>query len=337
MKIHRIAALLLSLVLAFSLAACGQGASSASSASSSAASSAAAESKTEEQLLAEGKRDPFRKTMPLWEKVFASMDKNVTETTISANYGDFLLSAVEKAKDQFSDEEYKTLTADAEKIRAIEDQIAALAPAEDAASGAAAQGTAFPKFEGSDLEGNPVDNSLFAGNAFTVVNFWFNGCKPCVEELDDLNALNEKVKAQGGEVIGINTETLDGNQQGIDAAKKLLETTGASYRNIYFASGSEAGKFALNIMAFPTTYVLTGTATLWGSPCLAHRQGRKPCRSAKKISTPPLPRTAPNKPFSPAAFGRLFYLRCALPCTPGCRTEYAGAEAYFYQQRSVSP
>ena len=64
-----------------------------------------------------------------------------------------------------------------------------------------------------------MDNSLFAGNAFTVVNFWFNGCKPCVEELDDLNALNEKVKAQGGEVIGINTETLDGNQQGIDAAK----------------------------------------------------------------------------------------------------------------------
>ncbi|MFR9065978.1 MAG: TlpA disulfide reductase family protein [Faecalibacterium prausnitzii] len=71
-----------------------------------------------------------------------------------------------------------------------------------------------------------MDNSLFAGNAFTVVNFWFNGCKPCVEELDDLNALNEKVKAQGGEVIGINTETLDGNQQGIDAAKKLLADNG---------------------------------------------------------------------------------------------------------------
>ena len=267
MKIHRIAALFLSLVLAFSLAACGQGASSASSASSSAASSAAAESKTEEQLLAE-ENEILSANDALWEKVFSSMDKNVTETTISANYGDFLLSAVEKAKDQFSDEEYKTLTADAEKIRAIEEQIAALAPAEDAASSAAAQGTAFPKFEGSDLEGNPVDNSLFAGNAFTVVNFWFNGCKPCVEELDDLNALNEKVKAQGGEVIGINTETLDGNQQGIDAAKKLLETTGASYRNIYFASGSEAGKFALNIMAFPTTYVFDRDGNVVGQPLL---------------------------------------------------------------------
>ena len=267
MKLNRVTALFLGLVLAFSLAACGQGASSASTASSS-ASSAAAETKTEEQLLAE-ENEILSANDALWEKVFTSMDKNVTETTLSTNYGDFLLSAVEKAKDQFSDEEYKTLTADAEKIRDIENQIAALAPADAAAaSGAAAQGTAFPQFEGSDLEGNPVDNSLFAGNAFTVVNFWFNGCKPCVEELDDLNALNEKVKAQGGEVVGINTETLDGNQQGIEAAKKLLATKGASYRNIYFASGSEAGKFALNIMAFPTTYVFDRDGNVVGQPLL---------------------------------------------------------------------
>lgn len=268
MKFNRVTALLLSLTLAFSLAACGQGASSASSASSSsAASSAAAETKTEEQLLAE-ENEILSANDALWEKVFASMDKNMTETTLSTNYGDFLRSSVEKTKDQFSDEEYKTLTADAEKIRAIEEQIATLALADAAASGAAAQGTAFPQFEGSDLEGNPVDNSLFAGNAFTVVNFWFNGCKPCVEELDDLNALNEKVKAQGGEVVGINTETLDGNQQGIDAAKKLLTATGASYRNIYFASGSDAGKFALNIMAFPTTYVFDRDGNVVGQPLL---------------------------------------------------------------------
>lgn len=54
----------------------------------------------------------------------------MTETTLSTNYGDFLRSSVEKAKDQFSDEEYKTLTADAEKIRAIEEQIATLALAD---------------------------------------------------------------------------------------------------------------------------------------------------------------------------------------------------------------
>ena len=168
MKFNRVTALLLSLTLAFSLAACGQGASSASTASS-AASSVAAETKTEEQLLAE-ENEILSANDALWEKVFASMDKNMTETTLSTNYGDFLRSSVEKTKDQFSDEEYKTLTADAEKIRAIEEQIATLALADAAASGAAAQDTAFPQFEGSDLEGNPVDNSLFAGNAFTRKN-----------------------------------------------------------------------------------------------------------------------------------------------------------------------
>ena len=107
MKLNRVTALFLGLVLAFSLAACGQGASSASTASSS-ASSAAAEGKTEEQLLAD-ENEILSANDALWEKVFSSMDKNVTETTLSTNYGDFLLSAVEKAKDQFSDEEYKKL------------------------------------------------------------------------------------------------------------------------------------------------------------------------------------------------------------------------------------
>ena len=103
MKLNRVTALSLSLVLAFSLAACGQGASSASTASSS-ASSAAAESKTEEQLLAE-ENEILSANDALWEKVFTSKDKNVTETTLSTNYGDFLLNAVEKATAQLSDAE----------------------------------------------------------------------------------------------------------------------------------------------------------------------------------------------------------------------------------------
>ena len=262
MKHLRIIPLLLSLVLLFSLAGCGQ-----SSAPASSASSAAAETRTEEEYLAE-ENQILSANDGLWEKVFASMGKNVTEDVLTSNYGDFLLSAVEKAKDQFTAEEYKTLTSDAEKIREIEKKIAALSPEDAGDADSAVDSSAFPDFKGTDLDGNPVDSSLFAQNAFTVVNFWFNGCKPCVEELDDLNALNEKVKAQGGEVVGINTETLDGNQQGIEAAKKLLAATGASYRNIYFASGSEAGKFALNIMAFPTTYVFDRDGNVVGQPLL---------------------------------------------------------------------
>lgn len=66
----------------------------------------------------------------------------------------------------------------------------------------------------------------------------------------------------------INVETLDGNKQGIETAKQLLETTGANYRNIYFDASSEAGTFALGIMAFPTTYVFDRNGRIVGEPLL---------------------------------------------------------------------
>ncbi len=257
MRKNRLIALLVCFVMLFSLAACGEKTDAPEQ-----------NGKTEEQLLDE-ENEILDANNALWEKVFASMDKNVSDDMLSSNYGDILLNAVESAKEQFSEEEYKTLKADAEKIREIEEEIAALSANKTPEQGDdAAQSDGFPEFEGYDLDGNSVDSSLFAGNTFTVVNFWFNGCKPCVEELDDLNALNERIKEQGGEVIGINTETLDGNQQGIETAKQLLESTGAAYRNVYFDSNSDAGKFALSVNAFPTTYVFDGNGKLVGEPLL---------------------------------------------------------------------
>ena len=203
----------------------------------------------------------------LWEKVFASMSKNVSDDTLSSNYGDVLLAAVEGIKDELSEAEYKTLKTGAEKIHDLEEQISSL-PTEAAPSQAAAGENAFPQFEGKDLDGNPVDSSLFANNAFTVVNFWFSGCKPCVGELKELEELSKTVREQGGELIGINTETLDGNADAVATAKEILESKGVTYRNIYFDSSSEAAKFALNIMAFPTTYVFDRNGNVVGEPLL---------------------------------------------------------------------
>lgn len=260
----RIAAILTSMVLVFSLAACGS--QQAGTAAGSEAASAA-QTKTEEQLLAE-ENDILGANDELWEKVFASMDKNVTQTTLNNNYGDFLMSAVDNAKDQFTEDEYASLKADADKIREIENQIAALPQEETASQSAAENSSTFPQFEGKDLDGNSVDSSLFANNAFTVVNFWFSGCKPCVAELGELNALNETLKKQGGAVVGINVDTLDGNADAISTAKNLLESKGASYQNIYFPSDSAAGDFAGDIMAFPTTYVIDRSGAIVGEAML---------------------------------------------------------------------
>ena len=253
------------LLMLLSLAACSSTQTSTAAASQQASTSETG--KSENELIAE-ENDILAANNALWEKVFASMDKNVTDTTLSSNYGDILMNALDHAKDQFTDEEYAALKADADKIREIEAQIAAL-PQDEAASQSMTQtASTFPQFEGKDLDGNSVSSSLFADNAFTVVNFWFSGCKPCVAELGDLNALNETLKKQGGALIGINVDTLDGNADAISTAKSLLESKGASYQNIYFPSDSAAGDFAGDIMAFPTTYVIDRSGAIVGEAML---------------------------------------------------------------------
>ena len=61
---------------------------------------------------------------------------------------------------------------------------------------------------------------------------------------------------------------MDNNEENIATAKQILETKGAKYRNIYFDSDSDAGKFALGVTAFPTTYVIDRNGNIVGEALL---------------------------------------------------------------------
>ena len=207
----------------------------------------------------------------VWNKVFGMMSKSSADP--SGNYADYLADTVEANKDSFTEDELKTLTDDMETIRKIEEQIAELEQGTTAADPTAPENNSeaaspFRNFSGQDFDGNSVDESLFSGNAVTVVNFWFTGCKPCVAELSKLNELNNTLKAMGGEVIGINTETFDGNEAAMKEAAAVLESQGAKYRNISIDSASDAGKYASDIMAFPTTILVDRNGNIVGDPIL---------------------------------------------------------------------
>lgn len=206
-----------------------------------------------------------------WNKVFGMVNKSTADP--SGNYADFLSDTVESNKDSFTEDEYKTLTDDIETIRKIEEQIAEMEN-KNMSSGTSEQTndfgeeSPFKNFSGTDFDGNSVDESLFSGNAVTVVNFWFTGCKPCVAELSKLNELNDTIREMGGEVIGINTETFDGNEAAIKDAAAILESQGAAYRNLSIDSDSDAGKYAADIMAFPTTILVDRNGNIVGEPLL---------------------------------------------------------------------
>ena len=239
----------------------------------------------------------------LWEKVFMAADKGMTMQEDGKNYGDFLLSTIESAKDQFTADEMNLLQGEAEKIRDIENQLtlieekypeAAQQPTDDAMSVPAGSDTTtplddgsmqkFPAFEGKDLDGNPVkSDDLFSGNAVTVVNFWFTTCNPCVGELADLDALNRELAEKGGALIGVNTFTLDGDEAAISEAKDVLTKKGATYQNVYFPSDGEAGKFTANIFAYPTTYVVDRSGNIVGEPIVGAITEKKQAETLQKL------------------------------------------------------
>ena len=206
-----------------------------------------------------------------WNKVFGMVNKSTADT--SGNYADFLSDTVESNNDSFTEDEYKTLTDDIETIRKIEEQIAEMENKNMSSDTSeqtndSGEESPFKNFSGTDFDGNSVDESLFSGNAVTVVNFWFTGCKPCVAELSKLNELNDTLREMGGEVIGINTETFDGNEAAIKDAAAILESQGAAYRNLSIDSDSDAGKYAADIMAFPTTILVDRNGNIVGEPLL---------------------------------------------------------------------
>lgn len=209
----------------------------------------------------------------LWNRVFALADKEMLASQTDVEYADMLANLIESGKEQFTQEELATLSADVETIRGIEAQIAKLQQQldyddESTSFSGAESLEKFPEFAGKDLDGQDVDSSIFSEHAVTLVNFWFNGCSPCVEELPALNELNERLQEKGCAVIGINTETLDGDQSVIDEAKAILDKQGATYRNVYFDSDSEAGKYASGIMVFPTTILVDRNGNIIGDPVI---------------------------------------------------------------------
>ena len=281
----RILALLLTALMVLSLAACGTKGGDKMDGMSSEPKNAEEAVAMHKELMAQ-ENAILSEDTALWEKVFMAADKSMTMQEDGKNYGDFLLDTVEAAKEQFTDKEYEWLKESATEISNIENRLTELEekypevmqksmdgdmsmPAGSDTSTPPDDGSMqkFPAFEGKDLDGNTVkSDELFSGNAVTVVNFWFTTCNPCVGELAELDALNKELAEKGGALIGVNTFTLGGDEAAISEAKDVLAKKGVTYQNVYFDSDGEAGKFAANIFAYPTTYVVDRNGNIVGDP-----------------------------------------------------------------------
>ena len=139
-----------------------------------------------------------------WQVSIIIADKSSAEDNKDKGYDAYLKDLVEKAKDELSKEDYELLTKDVEEIAKLEEEITKLKAGNESASNKKEDGAVstkelkkFPTFNSKDFDGNYGTKDIFKDKKLTLVNFWFNGCAPCIGELPKLQQLNDEIEKNG--------------------------------------------------------------------------------------------------------------------------------------------
>ena len=85
-------------------------------------------------------------------------------------------------------------------------------------------------------------------NKYTLVDFWFSACKPCVAQFPELTSIYQTYKAKGFEIIGINTDKTS------DEWKASVSKFKTSWEGLWDKENASSSK--LSITSFPTNLLV---------------------------------------------------------------------------------
>lgn len=94
------------------------------------------------------------------------------------------------------------------------------------------------------------NRNITVSKRFTLIDFWFSHCKPCLEQIPKYKHIYEKYRSKGFGIIAISTDkTTD-----TDDWKKVIHDNNLTWPQFLDENGTESKKH--NITAFPTTFLL---------------------------------------------------------------------------------
>ena len=131
-------------------------------------------------------------------------------------------------------------------------------------------------FAAVDTDGNIVDQSILKDCKLTMINVWGTFCGPCIREMPDLAALNDKYAERGFQIIGIPMDVVDNNlnkiPEKIAEMNEIIETTGANYRHL-IPSKSLNDALLSSLLAVPASFFFDKEGRLIGDVYMGARSG----------------------------------------------------------------
>lgn len=126
----------------------------------------------------------------------------------------------------------------------------------------------------TDLEGNAVDDSLYADNTLTMINIWSTTCVYCIREMPDLARLNADYADRGVRVVGLLADAL-ASDGGIDEeiaaeGRDIVAEAGGDYTHI-LPNIDLYGKLLAGIPGYPATLFVDSEGNQVGEGLLGAR------------------------------------------------------------------
>lgn len=126
----------------------------------------------------------------------------------------------------------------------------------------------FPKFEGTDFEGNTVNNEMFKKYDATIVNFWTNSCGSCIAEMPELEEYYQDLKDKNINLVAVAASAGDSEELKAEA-QKILKEKGVTFTNIIPDKDSSFYKdFIGKITGYPITYIVDSEGNMVGAPII---------------------------------------------------------------------
>jgi len=106
----------------------------------------------------------------------------------------------------------------------------------------------MPQLKLFDMDGKPFDGSTLRGSV-VIFDFWATWCKPCINEIPELNRLQEKYGSKGLKIVGVTMASGE--------AKEAKPFVGKFNMHYTVVMGDDGQSYDLNIHSYPTTYLVT--------------------------------------------------------------------------------